>query len=93
MTGFEAATALALAVRMLDLLERLHAKGFIHRDIKPANFVMSGGGGGEGKGGQGVGELYLIDFGLAVPFEEVAVHCVMCGLCCGLCCVCYVCIV
>ena len=74
MTGFEAATALALAVRMLDLLERLHAKGFIHRDIKPANFVMSGGGGGGGRGGRGVGGLCRIDFGLAVRFGEASLR-------------------
>jgi hypothetical protein len=70
--GFNAATALALAVRMLDLLQRLHDKGFIHRDVKPANFVMSGEAGDAGKGR---GHLCLVDFGLAVPAaEESARH-------------------
>lgn len=63
--GLDTATCIALAVNMLQLLEQLHGKGFIHRDIKPANFVMSG-----GDGGGGDGHLCLIDFGLAVPFEE-----------------------
>ena len=62
--GFDAPTTIALAVRMLDLLERVHAGGYIHRDIKPANFVMSG------DGGRGRGQLRLIDFGIAVPIEE-----------------------
>ena len=59
---------------MLELLQKLHDRGFIHRDINPANFVMSGRGaamvGGTGDGGEG--RLCLIDFGLAVPFEEEA---------------------
>eukprot|EP00286_Rhodomonas_abbreviata_P012532 CAMPEP_0181317636 /NCGR_PEP_ID=MMETSP1101-20121128/16578_1 /TAXON_ID=46948 /ORGANISM="Rhodomonas abbreviata, Strain Caron Lab Isolate" /LENGTH=453 /DNA_ID=CAMNT_0023425051 /DNA_START=383 /DNA_END=1744 /DNA_ORIENTATION=+ len=59
--GFDAATAIALSARMLDLLEKLHVKGFIHRDVKPANFVMSG------DGGKGNGHLCLIDFGISVP--------------------------
>ncbi|OEU12173.1 kinase-like protein [Fragilariopsis cylindrus CCMP1102] len=44
---------------MLELIEKLHDKGFIHRDIKPANFMMSG------DGGKGSGKLCLIDFGLS----------------------------
>ena len=62
--GFNAATCLVLGVRMLELIEKLHDKGFIHRDIKPANFMMSG------DGGKGSGKLCLIDFGLSVPFEK-----------------------
>jgi len=79
---FEEATAIALAAGMLELLQKLHDKGFIHRDIKPANFVMSGrgaamggsaGGGGEGRrSNRGEGRLCLIDFGLAAAFEEEA---------------------
>jgi len=63
--GFNAATCLVLGVRMLELIEKLHDKGFIHCDIKPANFMMSG----DGKG-KGSGKLCLIDFGLSVPFEN-----------------------
>lgn len=62
--GLSAGSALALAVHMLQLIEKLHCKGFIHRDLKPANFVMSG------CGGRGSGNLCLIDFGISVPFQK-----------------------
>jgi len=40
---------------MLNVIEKVHDKGYIHRDIKPSNFVMS-----KGRGS----EVYLVDFGL-----------------------------
>ena len=41
---------------MLNIIEKVHDKGYIHRDIKPSNFVM-------GKGRNRT-EVYLVDFGL-----------------------------
>mmetsp|Transcript_122266 Transcript_122266/g.182692 ORF Transcript_122266/g.182692 Transcript_122266/m.182692 type:complete len:626 (-) Transcript_122266:402-2279(-) len=71
--GLDTATAIALTLQMLERLEKLHAEGFIHRDVKLNNFVMSGDpdfgitGDDSGKGG---GHVCLIDFGVAIPFEE-----------------------
>lgn len=54
---FSLQTVLRVADKLLTLVERIHAEGFLHRDIKPDNFVV-GTPGNEG-------ELYVIDFGLS----------------------------
>ncbi len=51
--------AVALGVRMLEVLERLHARGILHRDIKPSNLGFTA---------EGVPKL--LDFGLARLIEE-----------------------
>jgi len=40
--------------RMVQILSNIHQRRVIHRDIKPKNIILS------------AGELYIIDFGLAV---------------------------
>lgn len=51
---------LHLAVQAAEGLAAVHAKGLVHRDIKPSNMLV----GYEG-------QLWLSDFGLAAPVEEV----------------------
>lgn len=53
---FSKATAYAIGLQLLDLLERLHALGFVHNDLKLENLVV---------GNQDSNKIYLIDFGLA----------------------------
>ena len=51
-------------VRLAEIVEFAHAKGVIHRDIKPANVMLGS-----------FGEIYLLDWGLAVATsDEAAVH-------------------
>ncbi len=50
------AESLQLMKRAAEALATAHAQGIIHRDIKPSNLFLSGG---------KVGELKLLDFGLA----------------------------
>ncbi|MEA2753645.1 MAG: eukaryotic-like serine/threonine-protein kinase [Myxococcales bacterium] len=51
-------------VRVCEILEFAHAKGVMHRDIKPANVMLGS-----------FGEVYLLDWGLALALDdEAAVH-------------------
>ncbi|MFD3309424.1 protein kinase [Streptomyces sp. NPDC058694] len=55
-----AATA-SIAVQLLRILERVHAAGVVHRDIKPQNVILSES-----------GEVFLVDFGIALPDDPDA---------------------
>ncbi|MDB4946759.1 MAG: Serine/threonine-protein kinase PknB [Labilithrix sp.] len=48
-------------MRVAEIVEFAHSKGVLHRDIKPANVMLGA-----------FGEIYLLDWGLAVATEEVA---------------------
>lgn len=52
---------LNLAIKLVEILERLHEKGYIHCDIKPDNILI----GNEDKDPDLNRKIYLIDFGLA----------------------------
>jgi eukaryotic-like serine/threonine-protein kinase len=54
---------LRVLVRVCEIVEFAHAKGVIHRDIKPANVMV----------GQ-FGEVYLLDWGLAVALRGEAME-------------------
>lgn len=60
---FSLKTVILLALQALRRIEALHKQGMLHRDIKPENLVMGGGCKDETT-------LYLIDFGLAVPYLD-----------------------
>jgi len=47
-----------ITIKLVQTLKVLHQMGFIHNDIKPANIMI-------GNNGQ---SIYLIDFGLSVPY-------------------------
>ncbi|MBK6517120.1 MAG: serine/threonine protein kinase [Polyangiaceae bacterium] len=52
--ALEVGEALGIAARLLEVLERVHARGIIHRDVKPSNILL-----GEG------GQPCFVDFGIA----------------------------
>lgn len=55
---------LRVFVRVCEIVEFAHSKGVIHRDIKPANVMIGG-----------FGEIYLLDWGLALALGgEAAKH-------------------
>jgi serine/threonine protein kinase len=51
---------LHLALQAAEGLVAVHAAGLVHRDLKPSNMLLSDD-----------GQLWLSDFGLAAPAEEV----------------------
>ena len=60
---FSLKTVILLALQLLRRIEALHKQGMLHRDIKPENLVM-------GCGLKDENILYLIDFGLSVPYLD-----------------------
>ena len=48
-------------MRVAEIVEFAHAKGVLHRDIKPANVMLGA-----------FGEIYLLDWGLAVATNDAA---------------------
>jgi hypothetical protein len=54
--GLDDATAVEVAVQVLDGLAHAHGRGVLHRDVKPANVLLAD--------GEGV-SVRLLDFGLA----------------------------
>lgn len=54
-------TALTTAIRVLDVLEYLHANSYIHADVKASNIML---------GLKDPNKVFLLDFGLACKFES-----------------------
>ncbi|XP_046651626.1 serine/threonine-protein kinase VRK1-like isoform X2 [Daphnia pulicaria] len=60
-------TILNLSLRIIDVLEYIHAKQYVHADIKGSNLLL-----GFGKGGEK--QVWLVDFGLACRYTVDGVH-------------------
>jgi serine/threonine protein kinase len=56
------ASVLRIGIKLLNILEELHNRGFLHRDIKPENIVL-----GRKSTQQ---EIYLIDYGFCKIFRS-----------------------
>lgn len=50
---------ISVLLRVMDAVAFAHSRGFLHRDLKPSNVMV-----GE------FGEVYLMDWGLALPIRE-----------------------
>lgn len=62
--------ALALAERLLEVLDAAHRAGVVHRDVTPTNVML----GADPASALGVGDVRLIDFGLAAEPGAAAVE-------------------
>jgi len=51
----------SLGIKMIQIVESIHKKGFVHRDIKPDNFLF---------GLEKKSDLYLVDFGFCKRFVK-----------------------
>ena len=51
--------AIDICISICRAIEYVHSKRILHRDIKPENIMLGG-----------FGEVYLVDWGLAVPMDE-----------------------
>jgi len=56
-----------LALKVLDVLEFIHYKGYCHNDIKAQNMLL-------GYGRTKENDVYLVDFGLASKYQKEGVH-------------------
>ena len=60
--NFSLDTVVSLAIKMITLTQRLHAKNFLHRDVTPGNFLTGL--------NCNMNELFLIDFGYSKMFWD-----------------------
>lgn len=56
-----------LAIKIIDVLEYIHSKGYAHNDIKAQNLLM-------GYGRTKENDVYLVDFGLVSKYHREGVH-------------------
>ena len=56
-----------LALKVLDVLEFIHSKGYCHNDIKAQNMLL-------GYGRTKENDVYLVDFGLVSKYQKEGVH-------------------
>eukprot|EP00171_Calliarthron_tuberculosum_P020719 IDg20719t1 len=57
-----------IGLKSVDLLRKLHSKGFVHGDVKPENFMCSY---AEGKRAHPRDGLYMVDLGLASRWRDL----------------------
>ena len=56
-----------LALKIIDVLEYIHSKGYVHNDIKAQNLLL-------GYGRTKENDVYLVDFGLVSKYQKDGVH-------------------
>ena len=56
-----------LALKVIDVLEFIHSKGYCHNDIKAQNMLL-------GFGRTKENDVYLVDFGLVSKYQKDGVH-------------------
>ena len=66
MRHFSQECIIDLGLKLLSLLEKLHAKGYIHCDLKPDNIMI----GNYKLDSELKSKLYLIDFGISQKYLD-----------------------
>jgi vaccinia related kinase len=56
-----------LALKIIDVLEYIHSKGYVHNDIKAQNLLL-------GYGRTKENDVYLVDMGLVSKYQKEGVH-------------------
>lgn len=64
---FHIQTVLTLGIRIIDILEYIHAQGYVHADIKGSNLMM-------GYKTNRKDKVFLVDYGLAYRFNADGAH-------------------
>ena len=64
---FTSKVSFNLALKILDVLEYIHSKGYVHNDIKAQNLLL-------GHGRTKENDVYLVDFGLVSKYHRDGVH-------------------
>jgi serine/threonine protein kinase len=64
---FSGKVSFNLALKILDVLEYIHSKGYVHNDIKAQNLLL-------GYGRTKENDVYLVDFGLVSTYLRDGIH-------------------
>ena len=62
-THFTLKCVVSIGISLVNLLEKLHEKGYIHNDLKPDNVMI-----GDPEDPESFYQIHLIDFGLSTKF-------------------------
>lgn len=60
--SFTLSTSIRISLTCLEIVEVIHASGYLHRDIKPTNFTI-------GATPNDLRTVYILDFGLVRKFR------------------------
>lgn len=63
---FSLLTVMNIGISLINLIKKMHEKGFIHCDLKPDNILI----GNEQEEASNVDQLHLIDFGISKAYLD-----------------------
>ena len=63
---FSLLTVMNIGISLINLIKKMHEKGFVHCDLKPDNILI----GIDNEGASNVNQLHLIDFGISKAYLD-----------------------